>query len=117
MPRTKQPECIRYSDISESNKQDIKDFLIHISVKCKPLTVSNKETFLLDLGKTIKKDFMELTRRDIDRYLSALSSRLKPSSIEIIKTTLRQFFQWLHNCDKALSKLIPKRILILCSTH
>ncbi len=47
------------------------------------------------------KPFVKVTREDIDAYLASLN----PSTAEILKSKLRNFFKWFYHCDK---KTLPE---------
>ena len=54
-------------------------------------------------SKNVGKTFDKVTREDIDVYLASLN----PSTAEILKSKLRNFFKWFYHCDKkTLSEVV-----------
>ena len=43
--------------------------------------------------------YMDMTRRDLERWVVYLDSKYKPSTKNLFKITIKQFFQWLYIDD------------------
>ena len=86
---------------SESNDKYLDKFIISITNKYQPNTVDNYRSLLTTFSKVVGKPFGKVTREDIDVYLASL----KPSTAEILKSKLRNFFKWFYHCDK---KTLPE---------
>ena len=87
--------------ISKSNDEVLDKFIISITNKYQPNTVNNYRSLLTTFSKAVGKSFGKVTREDIDAYLASL----KPSTAEILKSKLRNFFKWYYHCDK---KTLPE---------
>ena len=85
----------------ESNDETLKKFIISITNKYQINTVKNYRSLLATFSKTVGKPFVKVTREDIDAYLASLN----PSTAEILKSKLRNFFKWFYHCDK---KTLPE---------
>ena len=85
----------------ESNDEVLKKFIISITNKYQINTVKNYRSLLATFSKTVEKPFVKVTREDIDAYLASLN----PSTAEILKSKLRNFFKWFYHCDK---KTLPE---------
>jgi site-specific recombinase XerD len=75
--------------ISKSNDELLGKFIISITNKYQPNTVDNYRSLLTTFSKVVGKPFGKVTREDIDVYLASL----KPSTAEILKSKLRNFFK------------------------
>jgi len=87
--------------ISKSNDELLGKFIISITNKYQPNTVDNYRSLLTTFSKVVGKPFGKVNREDIDVYLASL----KPSTAEILKSKLRNFFKWFYHCDK---KTLPE---------
>lgn len=88
-------------NISKSNDEILKKFIISITNKYQPNTIENYRCLLNTFSKTVGKPFGRVSREDIDVYLASL----KTSTAEILKSKLRNFFKWFYHCDK---KTLPE---------
>ena len=87
--------------ISKSNDEVLGKFIISITNKYQPNIIDNYRSLLTTFSKVVGKSFGKVTREDIDVYLASL----KPSTAEILKSKLRNFFKWFYHCDK---KTLPE---------
>ncbi len=62
-------------------------------------TCENKLLQLIKFAKYFNKPFIEITKQDIKEYLIQRQNELKPSSLSICKSILKNFFKWLYNTD------------------
>ena len=62
-------------------------------------TCENKLIQLINFAKYIKKPFDEITKQDIKEYLIKRQNEIKPSSLSIYKSILKNFFKWYYNTD------------------
>lgn len=47
----------------------------------------------------LNKDYMGITRKDLERWVVYLESEYKPSTVNLLKITIKQFFKWLYIDD------------------
>ncbi len=47
----------------------------------------------------LNRDYMGITRKDLERWVVYLESEYKPSTVNLFKITIKQFFKWLYIDD------------------
>ena len=90
----------RLDDLLPEQKKKLEEFhQDNLLNGLSPRTCENKLLVLVGFCKSIKKPFNEVTKADIKKYLLERKEILKPSSLSINKSILKNFFKWFYNSD------------------
>jgi len=90
----------RYLEIglTESQQKDLKEFvsLLEVSGR-KPGTVKSIVFQLNKFAQLVGKDFRSVTKQDIVKALSEVQKHWKPSTVDNLKSRIKQFIRWLYS--------------------
>lgn len=95
----KNREKVKY-DLSDNNKEILKRYLNHmISHDYSDISISNHIVFLRLFCYAVKKEFGEITKEDIEMFVSMKKEAHTPNSLNVYKQRTREFFKWFYDVE------------------
>ncbi len=98
-PRNKYGDVSDNVKISENQQKDIEKYVkFLIRENSADKTIKTRIVHLKTFCYFVKKDFKEITRSDIEKFVDE-KQKLKPSSFNVIKSHIKLFFKWFYSVD------------------
>lgn len=85
--------------MAPEHRNTVKAFMSHMKARGVGMRRIETCAFAIRTLEILRKDYMELTKKDLEKWVIFLNSKYSHGSANVYKATIKQFFRWLYMDD------------------